>query len=53
MSYCIVKVREPSNTFYPNIFPAIFINTTTSRTERVIIRNIELSIPAMDTCTKP
>ena len=43
MSYCIVKIREPSNPFYPNIFPAIFINTTTSRTEWVIIRNIKLS----------
>ena len=53
MAHCIIKVCKPANAFYTNIFSTVFIYTTARSMERIISRNIEHPISAMNTCAEP
>ena len=47
MALSMIEIGKPADTFYPNILSAIIIYTASSRTKRVIVGDIKLSVPAM------
>ena len=49
----IINIGKPANTFNFYIFLTVLINTTSTSSKRIIIRNNKLSITRMDRSTIP
>ena len=53
MALQIVHIGEPADSFYSDVFLPVFIYTVTGSFQRVVVRNTEFAVTAVDAGSEP
>lgn len=53
MSFLVIDIREPTNSFYSNVFISLRIDSASGSEKWVVFWNSEFSIPTMNAFSEP